>query len=388
MKICSKGENKELKYELFTKCNELPESWDSFLPESHALKSEQLAVTESSSLPGLSFIYILISNKNRPAAALYFQHLKIKPEHVNKEMVKPWQSRLFTLFARLAHPGMLVSGHLFRHDTSFFYSSPEISSYQAYQCLSSAIDIALKQSCASAVLVKDMPAGLVDLFQHHSPEYLLLRNDISMEMDIPAEWQTINDYEKALKHKYAQRFRKIRQQWQGLDIKEFSYEEVKANKDKLYALYRQVVAKQQVRLGLLSPEFLVQLKGYYGDSVKVWGVYEDGNMIAFFSAWAKQDVFDMFYIGFDYELNSERQSYFNILFFSVEQAIILKKSKLVLGRTALDAKARLGCEPKYLHTFLYINNPIIRRFVLRKQQNVSLREGDWEEKHPFKSAKG
>ena len=110
-------------------------------------------------------------------------------------------------------------------------------------------------------------------------------------------------------------------------------------------------------------------------------------MIYFLSACEKETAFDMLYIGFDYKHNAELQSYFNILFFSVEQAITLGREKLILGRTALDAKARLGCEPRYLHTFLFINNPLIRRFILRKQQNVTLREGDWEEKHPFKTDK-
>ena len=95
----------------------------------------------------------------------------------------------------------------------------------------------------------------------------------------------------------------------------------------------------------------------------------------------------MFYIGFDYSRNADLQSYFNILFFSVEQAITLKKQKLILGRTALDAKARIGCDARYLHTFLYIRNAFLRRLVFNKQQKVSVQEGNWEEKHPFKASK-
>jgi hypothetical protein len=386
MSFCNKG-NKAAEYQVFTSSGELPDSWDAFLPEGHALKADQLAVTERSSLPGLSYLYVLMSQNGNPTAAVYFQTLKVSGDHINKEMVKPWQSRVWRLFTKATGPSFLIAGHLFRHDTSFFYRSPAISAYHAYQCFSSAIDIALKRTCAYAVLVKDMPAELVDHFQHHSPQYLLLRNDISMEMEIPDEWENIHNYEKALKHKYAQRFRKVRQQWGELEIKELSLDEVRSNEQKIHRLYQQVVANQQIRLGLLSSSFIVNLKEHYGDQLKIWAAYKGGEMVAFFSGWAKKDAFDMFYIGFDYKQNGELQSYFNILFFSVEQSIDLKKSKLILGRTALDAKARIGCEPRYLHTFLYINNPIIRRFVLRKQQNVSIREGDWEEKHPFKEHK-
>jgi hypothetical protein len=92
----------------------------------------------------------------------------------------------------------------------------------------------------------------------------------------------------------------------------------------------------------------------------------------------------MFYIGFDYEKNNTYQLYFNILFFAIEQAIALKKEKLVLGRTALDAKARLGCRPHYLQTFLYVKNGLVRNRVLQIQQKAAANEGEWEQRHPFR----
>ena len=92
----------------------------------------------------------------------------------------------------------------------------------------------------------------------------------------------------------------------------------------------------------------------------------------------------MFYIVFDYSRNDSLQLYFNILFFSVEQAIRMGKKKLILGRTALEAKARIGCKPVYLSTFLYIKNPLVRNLMLRAQQSIAANEGEWENRHPFK----
>jgi predicted N-acyltransferase len=224
----------------------------------------------------------------------------------------------------------------------------------------------------------------VNYFQHFEPEYLLLRNDISMEMEIPAEWDSFADYENALKHKYAQRLRKLRQSWQPLEVKELDEAAIIAQKEELYNLYRQVSDHQQVRMGFLNADFLPSLRRFYGDALKVWAVYEDGKMIAFLSAWVKDDVFDMFYIGFDYDRNSVLYLYFNILFFSLELAISFKKKKLILGRTALDAKARLGCRPRYLSTFVYIKNRRLRNYILHAQQRMTVEEGSWESKHPFK----
>jgi hypothetical protein len=315
---------------------------------------------------------------------MYFQLLKLKRYHLNEELLKGWQNYAWRAFTTIVRPTLLVAGHLFRHDIESYYYHNKLSHFDAYRIYDNAITFLLKTYCAYAVLVKDVPAELVTYFSHYAPQYLMLRNDILMEMSIPSEWQSIKEYEKALKHKYAQRFRKIRNAWANVEVKELSADDVQHNKHTIYELYRQVCEKQPARIGLLGPEFLPLLKKEYPNDLKIWGIYEAGKLVGFFSAWVKNDVFDMFYIGFDYTRNAELQLYFNILFFGVEQAILHKKSKVIFGRTALDAKARLGCKPRYQSTFVFVRNRMIRMATLRLQNNNQSQEGEWEQRHPFK----
>jgi predicted N-acyltransferase len=354
------------------------------LPGDHFLQPEQLAVNEAAAFPDISFLYALVFIQGKPVAAAYFQVLSLKSKHVSPTAYGALPRTIWRVFSGITHPKLVVAGHLFRHDMRSFYALPALEGFDAFRCYKAAIDAALGKSCAAAVLVKDMPEMLVTYFQHFAPQYLMLRNDISMEMDIPAAWHSFDDYEKALKHKYAQRLRKVRQGLEGLEIKELGDEAIIAQKEKIHELYLQVCLHQPVTMGFLSPDFIVQLRKFYNGQLKVWALYENGEMIAFLSGWAKETVFDMFYIGFDYRRNADRNLYFNILFLSLQQAIMLKKSKLILGRTALDAKARLGCRPRYLHTFLYIRNAVLRNYVLRRQQSISAEEGSWENKHPLK----
>ncbi|RYE24166.1 MAG: hypothetical protein EOP51_08220 [Sphingobacteriales bacterium] len=371
----------------YRKSEELPDSWDTFLPAGHFLKKDKLKITEDIQLPDVSFMYVLITEKDMPVAAVYFQLLHLRPYHINKEKVKDWQYRAWKLVSNVTKRRMLVAGHLFRHDIDSYHYNTELSAFEAYQYYIKAIETALTETCAAAVLVKDMAPELVTYFQHYAPQYLLLRNDIAMEMEIPAEWQTMADYEKALKHKYAQRYRKVRNSLQGVEIKELTAGQVETEKENIFKLYTNVTEQQQVRLGLLNSNFIPQLKKHFDSDFKVWGMYEGDVMIGFLSAWLKEDAFDMFYVGFDYEKNATLQLYFNILFLSIENAIAFGKRKLILGRTALEAKARLGCKPNYLHTFLYIRNNFMRKRVLQIQQKNYIQEGSsWEERHPFKNA--
>lgn len=386
MKHCRKQE-RTLTTRHYTHCADLPADWDNFVPAHHFLHSSHLLATERAHLPDISFLYIQVLQNDQPVLVAGFQVLNMKGKHMNPQKVKPIQQAGWLAYTTLFRPRLLVSGHLFRHDVSSLYCSTTADDYNSYLYYKQAIETALQLSCASAVLIKDMPEKLAQYFQNYEPGYLLLRNDISMEMSIPIAWRSIQDYEQAMKHKYAQRFRKIRQPWEALTVKELDLATVKQRKQELFELYRQVSDNQQVRIGILSPDFIPLLK-QHDDRLKVWGIFEEEELIGFFSAWTYEQVFDMFYIGFDYNKNQEYNLYFNILYFSIEQAITFKKSKLILGRTALDAKARLGCKPRYLSTFIYIRNNFIRQRVMRLQSNTQGKEGAWEAKHPFKKQTG
>jgi hypothetical protein len=332
--------------------------------------------------------YALLRMNGIPIGRTAFQVLTVRPEHLSSSSLPSWQYTSWKLFTRSAHPKLLVGGHLFRHDVSTVHFTEDLPSFDAFEWYRAAIHTATRQCGVHAVLLKDPPAPLVPHFLHGAPDYLLLRNDSSMQMSIPQEWHTITDYEKSLKHKYAQRFRKVRQSWATLQVAELSTDEVQASAATIHALYMQVTENQPVRMGILSEAFIPALKRFYGDKLRVWGIYENGRMIAFASAWVQSDSFDMFYIGFDYERNAALQLYFNILFFAIEQSIQLRKEKLILGRTALEAKARVGCRPEYLNTFLHIRNPILRSIIARLQSRLGETGSEWEQRHPFKEQKG
>ena len=370
--------------EVFESVAQLPSDWNDHLPEKHFLRTEALLAHEKAELPHIKAIYSGIRKDGKWLGRASFQIVAIQPEYLNPTTLKSWQRMLWNAFTKNVRPKLLVAGQLFRHDVQSFYWQRNIPPFEAFSFFRDIIDAVAKQCAIQAILVKETPAAFVPYFLHHSPEYLMLRNDSSMKLRLPGDWQTLTDYEKSLKHKYAQRLRKVRLSWAGLEVKELNAEEVRHYATTIYELYDQVTHNQSVRLGMLSQNFLPALKDFYGDKLKVWGIFEAGKMIAFASAWVQDNSFDMFYIGFDYARNTELNLYFNILFFSIEQAILLRKPQLILGRTALEAKARVGCTPEYLHTFLFIKNAVVRRIVARLQQRFTEGGGEWENRHPFK----
>jgi hypothetical protein len=363
----------------------LPPDWDEQLPEGHFLLRQNLAVHESTGLPDIALCYALLRSKDSIIAWAAFQVLRARPEHVKRDSLPKWQYRAWQTFTTTFRPKLLVGGQLFRHDVASLYWHESLAPYDAFVWYRDTIEAAGRKTGAMAILLKELPAELVPHFLHGAPKYLLLRNDISMQLPILQEWTSIKDYESSLKHKYAQRFRKVRQSWGALRVVEMNADEVGSASGTIYKLYRLVTDNQPVRMGLLSEDFIPALKRAYPEQLKVWGIWEGENMVAFASGWVNEESFDMFYIGFDYARNAALNLYFNILFFAIEQAILLHKPLLILGRTALEAKARVGCRPQYLNTFLYIRNPVLREIIARMQARLVDTSNEWEQRHPFKS---
>jgi hypothetical protein len=369
---------------VYTKVADLPTGWDGVLQADHPLHSSILAVYEAVQLPDISSYYTIYGDPAKPVAIACFQMLKVRPRHLNTSLLQGFQALLIPRVLGLLKPSLLVAGHLFRHDIVSFHAQAGMSTIDAFRAYEQMIAAAGAQSCAVAILVKDVPQNLVPYFQNYAPQYMQLRNDISMQLQVPGEWRSFDDYAAALKHKYAQKLRKVRGSLAAVRIQELDMEAVDMQASKIHELYLQVSKHQVFSMGMLNERFLPELKRFYGDRLKIWAFYEGETMVAFASAWLHDAAFDMFYIGFDYERNAELNLYFNILYFSIEQAIAQRKPLLILGRTALEAKARLGCIPHYLSTFLNVRSPYLRRLVAGKINNQHQQEGAWEERHPMK----
>ncbi len=370
--------------QLWESAARLPAGWDAVLPVNHALQSARLRLLESAQLQAVSYRYAALSAGGNIIAAASFQVLHLQEAHVNTAGLPVAQSALWRVFRRIFRPRLLVAGHLFRHDTAAFWVAPGLTPHEGFKAYRQLVQRAAKSSRAQAVLLKEAAPELRDYLQHFAPQYQLLRGDVSMELALPADWQNMGDYEKALKHKYAQRMRNIRKAGNSLRIAEMQPEEVDAQAARMYELYLQVAQAQVVRLGFLSPDFLPLLKRAYPEELTIWGFYEGEKLVAFSSAWQKEGALDMFYIGFDYARNRDLQLYFNILFFAVETGIRRTVSKIIFGRTALEAKARLGARAAYLYTFLYLRFSLARVLFRRLQPALSAGDTEWESRHPFK----
>ncbi len=361
---------------------EVPLDWDTLLPENHNLKLAALATITAAKINDIVPYYIWIEADNKIIGLCYAQLFRFKSKYINTKNLNAGVC-LISKFALGCLPlKILVIGNLFRHDGAYNYF---VQKNDAPQLLHSIVTHLKNTIGASALFLKDFTKALAAPFADE-PRYLRSDNDVSMRLQIPESWHTFEDYAQALKHKYKQRLQKMQKAFAPIISKPLTYEAIVAEKENIFNLYYQVTQNQTVTFGHLNADYFVLLKQQMKEKLHVHGFYLNNKLIAFSSAIVQDGEYDMNYIGFDYALNSQYNLYFNMLFYFIACALKEKCNTLVLGRTALEAKAILGCTPKNIYGYYYIKSNFFNTLAQKITSRLNNNQGDlWKERHPFKS---
>jgi len=372
-------------FTVYNHIQQLPDTWHLMADNNQSFSSNKIGVQDLANIENLTSYYLMVSENDKIIFIAYYQLLFVKPIHFNLG-TKKVQQFFLDLALKIVKPTLLVAGNLFRHDENFFHFSHEVSPEKKAGIYQEALNYMIAHTNASGIFLKDIPAEIATGIQTDS-SYIAMQDDISMELKIPEHWKSLGDYEKDLKHKYLQRSKKMRKAFTGVRIRELNEQDLHQYATDIYKLYVQVTQKQIVRMGMLNEAFFLKLKDAFKNHYRVCGFFLDDKLIAFSSAILHESIYDMNYIGIDYAYNQSHHLYFNILFHCLESAIETNASTLILGRTALEAKAIMGCTPDYRFSFYKLRNAIVNWFFQRVSAYFSESQGDkWKERHPFKSS--
>ncbi|MBY0425234.1 MAG: hypothetical protein K2Q22_06325 [Cytophagales bacterium] len=388
MMICLTG-NKSRKFSIqfFDSYNTLPAVWHTSIPLGHSLTRPCIEVNESSHLEDVKFYYAIVYRNESPAAFFYFQHIEISNKHFDDFSGNDLISRHLYKYVSKKKFNLLVLGHLFMTDFEGYYYLPNaISKLEFYNVLNKTVNHLAKATNAHFNLLKDINGQLKNMLDNEPNGYHFLRNDIYMEMDIPSQWNSMEDYISALSRKYATRTKKLIEGVKPLMIKELTLEEIIRYAENIERLYLNVALSSSVKIGFVNGEYFVNLKAKLKSDFKVFGYFLNGEMIAFTSAILTTSKYEVYYIGLEHEKCQNYSVYLHMLVQGVEQAILNKKPLLGLGRTALEAKAITGCNPRYLNNYIKVKNTLLNsalNLLLEKFEKVDQGE-KWKERNPFR----
>ncbi len=166
-----------------------------------------------------------------------------------------------------------------------------------------------------------------------------------MQLDLDPAWGTLDDYLGKLASK---RRRAVKKTLEDLDlagyrVRRLDAPELELHVDRLDALYGQVWANADVRPLRLSGRFFVELQRRLGDDCVITGLERDGRLDGFGVSLRSGGQCVGYYLGYDKSVAAPL--YLRLLVSILEQAIAWRCTRVSMGRTAEEPKARLGAVP-------------------------------------------
>ena len=217
-------------------------------------------------------------------------------------------------------------------------------------------------------------------FRSHYNEF---KAQPAMEMDIDPRWETMSDYMAALSSKYRVRVRRARKKFGKARFRQLSLAEVEQFEEQLYNLYRKIADKAVFNLFILGDKYFSTLKSELGEDVQIYGCFENGNLIAFYSMIANGDQLDAHFLGYEEEVNREHQLYLNMLLNIVECAIQNRFRSIFFARTALEIKSSVGARPYDMYFYLQHSKGFANKLLPHIYNLLDPKE-EWTPRSPFK----
>lgn len=154
--------------------------------------------------------------------------------------------------------------------------------------------------------------------------------------------------------------------------------------DRVLELYKAVASRAEVCLFERSASTLPRMAASLGENFVTIGIREHGRLVGFVTIIRDGETAIRLYLGMDYEVNARLPIYHVLLLTVIEQAISWRCKRVSFGRTAFEAKSRLGCKPETTHVWVRHRVPLLNFFVQQLMKNATHEEPP--ERNPFKDA--
>jgi FtsZ-binding cell division protein ZapB len=269
-------------YETFLKSTEVHRTWSDILPKAHHLVSADIRALEESCPEDIGFRYVNIYEDGQLIGLMYLQMLTFNHRHFDHQLLDRPIIRLFKPLILRQSTEVMVCGNLFRVDFQGFYFVDKARKEMVFNCLLEYRKTMNTPSRISGILVKDCSKEF-DQIQFGCHSFRSFTQDLTMELSIHPKWQTFKDYTNDLSRKYRQRAAKIQSAAKDIQLIDLSLEELIQHKDEIETLYRNILRKQNLALGIINSEYFIRMKSLLGNDFKVFTYQLEGRILAFSS---------------------------------------------------------------------------------------------------------
>jgi predicted N-acyltransferase len=379
----------KISFKIYNSVKELPALWDTVAQSNVFLQTSYLSVLERSAPVNMECFYIGIFENSELIGVSLAQYLDLNKLESFGERDKCFKTIIRNfIFKNFASHTLFLGNNMITGQNGYVFSKEIDFNHISEILLQSADEITLyfRKKGISIHLV-----SFKDFYDHCSVELKKYRFSNIYEFNtqpnmifyLDQNWKSLDDYVAALSKKYRDQFKRARKKFDGIQMKNLSYDEVLQNEEKIYELYHYVAKNAPFNTFFLSKNHFSTLKGQCGNRFQIFGYFLNEELVGFHTLLLNDETLETYFLGYNDHIQKENMLYLNMLYNMTEYGIENGFKRIIFGRTALEIKSSIGATPVQMSGFIYHNNKLINRFIGKIFRNLEP-ELHWQQRHPFK----
>lgn len=369
-----------------------PEAWDAVTREGPLyLDRRYLGAIEACARTDVEPRYALLFDGNDPIAAVSAQRVRIvgadlKPDAPHDELPLPEAvGRLVRdWFLDCLDDTMLVCGNMYGGGPTGVSLAAGADPTRVWPGVAEALYRMRRADKLigdpAFVLFKDVdPSVPSDALHRFS--YRPIETEPEMVLRLEPDWRTFDDYLAALNKKYRAAVRKVHKTLAKANVRVIA-DDRETPPAALYALYDQVVERAESSPVCLPADYFARIPAALGDDARLTTLYRGDQLIGFVISLRDGETAIGHFVGIDYAVNAELPVYHRLLHAVIEAGLAFRSQRIQFGRTALDAKARLGALPVPQQVWCRHRHGALN-LVIRELFNL-VEPAEAPERNPFK----
>ncbi|WP_415328864.1 8-amino-7-oxononanoate synthase [Chryseobacterium sp. MMS23-Vi53] len=370
---------------IYNTTSALPESWNAVIGDHNIMLSkEYFRVLEISKPQNMECYFMGFFEKDELIGGALFQYLNFI-QHKTFQKNEVWCSVRNFFAKQFSKDVMILGNNMLTGQNGFYFDGSKITLEKVIPLLDEAVCKMQKEIReTSLVIYKDYQSNFVKYFQDKKHEaYFKFSVQPNMMLKIKENWQDFESYVNDFSKKYKARTKTAKKKLSRIEKHELACDEIRKHQIEMNLLYQNVAENAPFNTFFLAENHFESMKENLKDKFKIFGYFSEQKLIGFYTLILNNEDIDTYFLGYNKELQKEKQIYLNMLFDMVEFGINHQFKRIIFGRTALEIKSTIGAEPVDIFGLIKHNNFALNPFMKNIFQSLSPKT-EWIQRKPFK----
>lgn len=372
-------------FKIFNSTTELPIDWNIVIGQQNIMLSEEyFRVLEESKPMNMKYCFVGFFSDEELIGGALFQYLNFI-EHKSFQKGEVLCSIRNFLTRQLSKDVMILGNNMLTGQNGFYFNSSKIPTEKAILLLNEASqNIQAILGKTSLIIYKDYQKSFLKNFEDEKfKSFYRFSVQPNMILNIKPEWDCFEDYSNDLSKKYRARLKSAKKKIDGIQKLELDIQSIKKHQNEMNILYQNVAENAPFNTFFLTEKHFESMKQNLKENFKVFGYFFNEKLIGFYTLIFNNNDIDTYFLGYDKEIQKEKQIYLNMLFDMTEFGISNQFKRIVFGRTALEIKSTIGAEPVEIFGLIKHNNKAINPFMEKIFTSLNPKV-EWIQRKPFK----